>query len=58
MLQGDYRNAQRIIQKSVDMAPNNPYILSKAGRTQLEIGRKLDALKHFNKVKAIYKNIT
>ena len=42
--QNDYRNAYRIIVKSSKQFPKNPYVLSKAGRLCLEVGRKTEAI--------------
>ena len=39
----DYRNAYKIITQCVKMFPNNPYVLSKAGRLCLETGRRREA---------------
>lgn len=43
MQNSDYRNANRMIMKCVEKCPRNPYVLSKAGRTCLETGRRIEA---------------
>lgn len=49
----DYRNAYMVIKGCVKLLPNNPFVLSKAGRFCLETGRRAEALKYFNSVNAM-----
>jgi hypothetical protein len=44
--------------KCVAKCPLNPYVLSKAGRTCLETGRKIEAINFFSQVKQLYKGQT
>jgi len=39
----DYRNAYKVIISCVRLFPQNPFVLSKAGRFCLESGRKAEA---------------
>ena len=47
----DYRNAYKVITNCARMFPNNPYVLSKAGRLCLETGRKKEAVRYFDTVR-------
>ena len=49
----DYRNAYKVMLQCARLFPKSPFVLSKAGRFCLEVGRRTEAQKFFEQVSSL-----